>query len=505
MYENPAVFSSEDISAPRRAAQFLMPRIDFSDPGSIERAQRLVRDFAVCGFIVFNGDVDLVRKTTRKLASISEFPLLFGCDVERGLGQRVSGGTLFPFAMAQGAIDDEAALRRQAVITAREMKYCGLNLAFAPVLDVNTEPLNPIINARAFSDDPALVSRLGGIFAETIQKEGVLACAKHFPGHGATREDSHVSLPVVESSLERLMESDLPPFKEAIAKRLHCVMPAHVCFPAIDPLGVPATLSESVLRDLLRERLGFNGLVVSDSFRMDALGGDEREEENILAALAAGVDIVLDPRDPEGFLERQAESEFFQAPARVESLSRIFYAKKLFASGKEEIPPPDFEGNAGQAMEISSRAACVFRGGSLQGAGVSVLHFGKEGSEEILDGLCEALSEKKVTVKKCFCWPETPELDASSSLVCVLSAAPAAWTEDCIIPPAVADYVNSFSSFSGEKILLALGSPYTAAEFSFFDTVISLFDSSRAAGRAAAEILTGKRTSTARLPVRAGK
>ena len=504
MYENPAVFSSKDLSASRRAAQFLMPRIDFSDTGSIELAERLVRDFGVCGFIVFNGDVDLVRKTTRKLASISEFPLFFGCDVERGLGQRVSGGTLFPFAMAQGAIDDEATLRRQAAITAGEMKYCGLNLAFAPVLDVNSEPLNPIINVRAFSDDPALVSKLGGIFAETVQKEGVLACAKHFPGHGATLEDSHARLPRVEKSLERLMESDLPPFEEAIAKRLHCVMPAHVCFPALDQPGVPATLSEPILRGLLREKLGFSGLVVSDSFRMDALGGGEREDENILAALGCGVDIVLDPRDPEGFLKRQSEDEFFQDPARGESLSRIFYAKKLFASGGKEISTPDFERNAEHAREISRRSACVLRGGALRGGKVSVLHFGKEGSDGILDGLCEGLSEKKVTVQKRFRCPETPDLDASSSLVCVLSAAPAAWTENSIVSREMSDYVNSFSSFPGEKILLTFGSPYPAAEFPFFDTVVSLFDSSRAAGRAAAEVLAGERMSTARLPVRIG-
>ena len=408
MYENPAVFSSKDLSASRRAAQFLMPRIDFSDAGSVERAERLVRDFAVCGFIVFNGNVDLVRKTTRKLASISEFPLLFGCDVERGLGQRVSGATLFPFAMAQGAIDDEATLRRQAAITAGEMKYCGLNLAFAPVLDVNTEPLNPIINVRAFSDDPALVSKLGGVFAETIQKEGVLACAKHFPGHGATLEDSHACLPRVEKSLERLMESDLPPFREAIAKRLHCMMPAHVCFPALEPLGVPATLSESVLRSLLREKLGFSGLIVSDSFRMDALGGDEREEENILAALACGVDIVLDPRDPEGFLERRAEDDFFQDSARGESLSRISYAKGLFASGEEEIPAPDFKKNHREAGEIARRSACVVRGGRLLGEEVSVFHFGKEDTDELLAGLCEGLSGGAVAVEKTFCWPEPP-------------------------------------------------------------------------------------------------
>ena len=503
MYENPAVFSSKDLSAPRRAAQFIMPRIDFRDPASVRRAEFLARDFCVCGFIVFNGEVEQVRETTRRLASLSEFPLLFGCDVERGLGQRVSGATLFPFAMAQGAIDDEEVLRRQAVITAGEMKYCGLNLAFAPVLDVNTEPRNPIINVRAFSDDPGVVSKLGSIFAETLQKEGVLACAKHFPGHGATLEDSHADLPRVEKSLERLMESDIAPFREAIAKRLHCVMPAHVCFPALDPLG-PATLSGPILRDFLREKLGFSGLVVSDSFRMDALGGEECEEENILAAIASGVDIVLDPRDPEGFLKRRAEEDFFKDPARGESLSRIFYAKKLFASGVEEVRAPDFERNAEEAGEISRRSACVLRGSTLRSRKVSVFHFGTEGTEDLLGGLRDGFSGGEVAVEKSLSLSETLELRNDCSLVCVLSTAPAGWTENSVIPPAIMDCVNSFSSFSGEKILLTFGSPYPTAGFPFFDTVVSLFDSSRAAGRAAAGILTGEQIPVARLPVKTG-
>ena len=462
-----------------------------------------MRDFCVCGFIVFNGDVEQVRETTGRLASLSEFPLFFGCDVERGLGQRVSGATLFPFAMAQGAIDDEEILRRQAVITAREMKYCGLNLAFAPVLDVNTESRNPIINVRAFSDDSAVVSKLGSVFAETLQKEGVLACAKHFPGHGATLEDSHARLPSVEKSLEQLKKSDIAPFREAIAKRLHCVMPAHVCFPVLDPLG-PATLSGPILRALLRGKLGFSGLVVSDSFRMDALGGEEREEENILAAIASGVDIVLDPRDPEGFLERRAEGDFFQDPARGESLSRIFYAKKLFASDDGERGAPDFEKNAEEAREIARHSACVLRGGALRGREVSVFCFGTERTEELLVGLCEGFSEAGVTVEESFSCSETPELRDDCPLVCVLSTAPAGWTENSVVPQAVIDRIKGFSSFPGEKVLLTFGSPYPAAGSPFFDTVVSLFDSSRAAGRVAAEILTGERTSTAKLPVKIG-
>jgi len=501
MYENPAVFSSKDLSPSRRAAQFLMPRIDFSDPASIERAERLVRNFSICGFIVFNGDVELVRKTTKNLASLSEFPLFFGCDVERGLGQRVSGATLFPFTMAQGAMHDEELLRYQATITAREMKHCGLNLAFAPVLDVNTEPKNPIINVRAFSDDPAVVSRLGGIFTETMQKEGVLACGKHFPGHGATLEDSHVLLPHVEKSLESLMESDLVPFREAIAKRLHCVMPAHVCFSAIDPSGVPATLSKPVLLDLLREKLGFNGLIVSDSFKMDAIGGEQREGENILAALASGVDIVLDPRDPEGFLKRCADDDFFKDPARGESLSRIFYSKRFFDSGGKQLAAPDFEKNATVAAQIARRSACVLKGGVLCNRKVLLFHFGGEETKELLDGLCQGFLREVVTIEKRFCFPETPPISDDCSLVCVLSTAPAAWTDNCIVPREIADYVDGFSSFAGEKILLTFGSPYPAFGLPFFDTVVSLFDFSRVAGRAAAEILTGGQTSTAKLPV----
>ncbi|MCY3985475.1 MAG: hypothetical protein OXF23_00295 [Candidatus Dadabacteria bacterium] len=502
MYENPAVFSSEDLPTSHLAAQFIMPRVDFSDPDSLGRAERLVRDFCVCGFIVFNGDVEQVREATQRLASLSEFPLFFGCDVERGLGQRVSGATLFPFAMAQGAVNDEELLIRQALITAREMKYCGLNLAFAPVLDVNTEPQNPIINVRAFSDDPAVVSKLGGIFAETMQKEGILACAKHFPGHGAALEDSHLSLPRVEKTLESLRQSDLVPFREAVDRRLHCVMPAHICFPALDPAGIPATLSEPVLRNLLREELEFSGLIISDSFRMDALGGGQCEEENILFALKQGVDVVLDPRDSEGFLERCAGEDFFRAPPRKESLLRIFYAKKLFAAASEDVPKPDFKKNSEAATEIASRSGCLVRGGVLLGDAVSVFYFGKDGEEELLGGLFEGFSRQGVSSGKCFRWPDAPPPGDVSSLVCVLCLVPEGWTENSVIPQAVADCINGFSSFSGEKILLTFGSPYPAARFSFFDTVISFFDSSRAAGCAAAEILTGKRISEARLPVR---
>lgn len=504
MYENPAVFSLKDVPPARRAGQFVMPRVDFADPGSVARAEGLVRDFGVCGFIVFRGEMEEVRRTVARLNALSDFPLLFGCDVERGLGQQVRGATYFPFAMSQGAADDPDLVRRQAAATAEEMKYCGLNLAFAPVLDINSEPRNPIINVRAFSDDPAAVSRLGGIFAETLQKEGVMACGKHFPGHGSTTRDSHVELPVVGGSLRSLMERDVAPFREAVAGRLCCVMPAHVSYPALDPDGLPATLSSRVLKDLLREKLGFDGLVVSDSFMMDALGGAESEEENMLAAISRGVDVVLDPRDPSGFLERNGRSGFFSDPARAESLARIFRARGLFASGGADAPAPGLGRNRKLAEEISRRSACLLRGGPLRGERTFLCCFGTAENSELLHELASALERGGKRVEKRFAFPETPVLPDDGSLLCVVSTGVSAWTENCLVPDEAVSWVDGFSRFSGEKALLCFGSPYPAGRFGFFDAAVVFFDSMPCAGRAAAEVLLGKKKAAAKLPVDVG-
>ena len=152
------------------SGQAVMPRIDFNKKEDIERAFQLVDKYKVAGFIIFNGEIEKVSGTTAKLQSESEIPLLFGCDAERGLGQIVEGGTKFPFLMSQGAAGDKMLLEQQAEITAMEMKYCGLNLLFAPVLDINTNPDNPIINTRSFSDDKNVVSDLGVIFFQKIKE-----------------------------------------------------------------------------------------------------------------------------------------------------------------------------------------------------------------------------------------------------------------------------------------------------------------------------------------------
>jgi beta-N-acetylhexosaminidase len=178
-----------NLNMAQKIGQVIMPRIDFNDPNSLPLAKRLVKECEVGGFIIFNGKRDIVTETTRELQAVSEIPLLFGCDAERGLGQIVSDMTLFPFTMSLGAARDEELVYNQAHFIAHEMKECGLNLLFAPVADVNTNPDNPIINIRSYGDEYALVSRLCVAFIKGCQENGVLACAKHFPGHGRTGVD----------------------------------------------------------------------------------------------------------------------------------------------------------------------------------------------------------------------------------------------------------------------------------------------------------------------------
>ncbi len=501
MYENPSVLSLKDLSPSRRAAQMLMPRVDLADPDSVKLAEKLVRNFGIGGFIIFNGDIKSVRDLTLHLSDLSEIPLFFGCDVERGLGQRVSGATLFPFTMALGAINDESLARRQAEATAQEMRYCGLNLAFAPVLDVNSEQKNPIINVRSFSDDPKIVAKLGAVFGETLQKQGVIACAKHFPGHGATLEDSHAGAARVNRPLRELEQCDLLPFREVIAAKIHCMMPAHVSFPALDPSGLSATLSQKILRCILREQLGFEGVVVSDSFRMDAVGGESYEGENVMAAFVCGVDIVLDPRDPEVFLSRCASRQFFSGTECRESLGRILYAKKLFVADRQNETLPSFSANQELTQQISRRSACVLKGNPICQKKVSLVFFSTDENKEILFGLAEGLSQKGVSVERTFSFPQSLDVSADCALICVVSTGPAAWTENCSLPPQAVDYVNSLFSHLGEKFLLTFGSPYPADMFPFFDTMISFFDPSRQGGVTAAEVLCGEIKTVSKLPV----
>ena len=191
-----------------------------------------------------------------------------------------------------GAAGGEEAVRNAAITTSHELRAVGFGLDLAPVVDVDTNPGNPVIGDRSFSSDAEVVARLGAIWIEAMQKHGVAACAKHFPGHGDTSEDSHHELPVLPHGLDRLHAVELPPFRAAIEAGVAAIMSAHVLFEAVDP-GVPATLSPNVLQGILREEFGFEGAIISDDLEMEAIAGRMDVGDAAVRAVEAGVDLVL--------------------------------------------------------------------------------------------------------------------------------------------------------------------------------------------------------------------
>jgi beta-glucosidase-like glycosyl hydrolase len=259
---------------------------------AIDQALKL----GVGGFILFGGPSEHVAVLTEDLHSKSRVPLLIGADLERGAGQQFTGQTALPPLAAIASLEDLQAIRRSAAVSAREAKSLGINWIYAPDCDIDVEPDNPIIGTRSFGADPERVGEYASAWIDACQAEGVLACAKHFPGHGRTTVDSHKMLPKVNESVETLRETDLVPFRRAIERGVASIMSAHVSFPALDPSGAPATLSRAILTNLLRDELGFSGLVVTDALIMEGvLGGGEAEA--VVGALHAGCDCLLYPTD----------------------------------------------------------------------------------------------------------------------------------------------------------------------------------------------------------------
>ena len=248
----------------------------------------------VGGFIIFGGPSEQVASLTERIHAGTELPLLVGADLERGAGQQFAGATPLPPLAAVASLDSLDDIRLAGSITAREARSLGVNWIYAPDCDLDIEPDNPIIGTRAFGGDPDLVARYATAWIDGCQAEKALACAKHFPGHGRTTTDSHAELPRVNASASELRNTDLVPFRAAIAAGVASVMSAHVQYPALDSSGAPGTLSSRILRDLLRDELGFRGLVVTDALIMEGvLGGGETEA--VVRALEAGCDCLLYP------------------------------------------------------------------------------------------------------------------------------------------------------------------------------------------------------------------
>ncbi len=298
--------------------------------------QHWVQDLGVGGVILLGASAGELAIRTQQLQNWAKTPLLVAADIEEGVGQRFGGATWFPPPMALSAIfrlDQKLGLHyaeQLGAITARESLAIGINWVLAPVVDVNNNPDNPVINVRAFGETVEEVSQLACAFIKGAKTYRVLTTAKHFPGHGDTAVDSHLDLPVIPHSASRLWQVELPPFAAAIASGVDTVMSAHLLIPCWDA-ELPATLSRKILTGQLRQKLGFDGLITTDALVMGAIANRYGGSVAPVMAVEAGADILLMPIDPEKAIHAVCEAvESGRIPLeRIrQSVERIWQAKK---------------------------------------------------------------------------------------------------------------------------------------------------------------------------------
>jgi len=304
----------------------------------------------VGGVILLGGSAAELSLRCRQLQDWAGGPLLLCADVEEGVGQRFEGATWLPPPLSLGQLhghDPAQAIElahRYGRCTGREARALGLNWVLGPVCDVNNNPANPVINVRAWGETPDVVAALTRAFCQGLQAEGVLGCAKHFPGHGDTSVDSHLELPVLPHDRQRLATVELPPFAACIAAGIDAVMTAHLVLPALDRQR-PATLSKAVLTDLLRGELGFDGLVVTDALVMEAISRHYGAGEAAVLALEAGADLVLMPADARAALaaisDAVASGRLSRAQLEASAVRRQRALTRVRSGARAALHEPD--------------------------------------------------------------------------------------------------------------------------------------------------------------------
>lgn len=324
--------------------------------------QRLV-ELGIGGVIFLGGSAAELALRSQQMQAWAKIPLLIAADIEEGVGQRFPGATWFapPMAISQIAKTNPQLAAQYAeqmgAITAAEALAVGINWILAPVVDVNNNPDNPVINVRAFGETPSVVSPLANAFIKGAKAYPVITAAKHFPGHGDTTTDSHVDLPVIPHSPSRLAEIELAPFTSAIASGVDSVMSAHLLIECWDA-QYPATLSAPILTGQLRDKLGFTGLIVTDALMMDAIAKRYGINEPPVLAVEAGADILLMPSDPEGAINAVCEAvkKGRISKQRIqESVERIWHAKRRIEGIKIDVSKIGTELAKPEALETVNK------------------------------------------------------------------------------------------------------------------------------------------------------
>lgn len=337
---------------------------------------RLIRQYKIGNVILFRRNVKNCAQLKRLCADIQElvqaetgYPAFIGIDQEGGCVTRLSEDAVnVAGQMALAATGDPENARRAAALTAHELQAVGVNFNFTPSADVNNNPNNPIIGVRSFSDDPQTAARFVAAAVQGYLESGMLPAVKHFPGHGDTAQDTHTSLPLIDKTVDELEQLELIPFRAAFEAGCPAVMTTHIVFPKIEPDGLPSTMSRRIITGLLKERLGFRGLVVSDCMEMDAIKKFFGTPKGVVAALAAGVDLTLVSHtaslQEQSFLEAVQAVENGRIPMDEldASVEKILAYKARFCRTPEDVGPWGTPAAQAESQTIRAKSITLARG-----------------------------------------------------------------------------------------------------------------------------------------------
>ena len=493
-----------------------------------KQLQYEARELGVGGFILFEGDIYESAVLINRLQSQARIPLLIGSDFERGAAFRIRNTLPLPWNMAVGATRSEQWAYRQGRITALEARALGVNWIFAPVVDVNNNPANPVINIRSYGEDPQVVGRLGAAFVAGAQRAGVLATAKHFPGHGDTEVDSHLSLPVIAAQRPRLEQIEWVPFREAIRAGVMTVMTAHIAVPALEKdRRRPATLSAAILEQVLRQELGFGGLIVSDSMRMKGLTRGYWSGEAAVQALEAGVDVLLDPPDVQvvfGALLEAVKTGRLSESRVNRSVERILQAKawlKLSRRKRTDLRYLARRMNAPalqqQVQDLADASVTLVKDDPsqvpLDVRGIRSGHLiivstrpspgAAAGLEDHLRKRLESLEVDRLSPDAAPSQLNQAGNRAGKADLCVvaLHVPLVTGTGRLGLPPRLADWLKELVRLKPPALLISLGDPYLIRQLSFFPTYLCTYSHVSTSQRAAVKALFGEIPLDGRLPV----
>ena len=540
-----------------KIGQLLMPSFESSylpvDSREFDRLAGLLTRLHVGGFLVFGASEPIppvllnptygavvlghpleAAATLNRLQRLSRVPLLNAADFEFGVGMRIAGGTQFPRAMAFGAAGDPALAEQAGRIVAEESRAIGVGIDFGPVADVNNNPRNPVINTRSFGEDPARVGALASAFVRGLEAGGVVATLKHFPGHGDTDVDTHLGLAVIPHDRARLDAVEFVPFRMAMAAGAEAVMVAHVELPKIDPVDEPATLSRPTITGLLRDALGFDGLVFTDSMSMAAVVKMASPGDAARRAIEAGADVVAHSPDPDAAAEglKAAVASGELTVARLDrSVRRVLAAKARLGLDRARVVALDevaahVGGRAHEAVarEVSERAVTLVRDRLDQ----VPLRVGQDSQVLVLSVLDYPGGWRIAAPGRTFIpalkehWPNVTAVELSdrttvSELELVKAMAPrfdaivlgiwvraASGSGRLDLAPSVVQAIDAVAGLAGPDrpvVACFFGNPYVAASVSGLPAMLLTYDFGDLAEASAVRALTGEIPIRGHLPI----